>query len=520
MQKKYTMRTFFQKNIFILFVIIHVCVALLRMIFVHFGYLDLHSEEAQYWAWSQQMDWSYYSKPPMVAICNYISEGILGHSELAVRINAIIFGFLTALVTYKFTYALYKDTLKSFVASLLVYVMPFFLGASLFFSTDAPLLFFFLWAMYQGWMAIATNKWKHWLWLAVALGLGYLSKYTMLLFVPCFALFLLIKDKKQLKNPRLYQTFGISLLFFLPVLIWNFQNDFISFRHVFNLSKTAQSAPYPISNRLLKELEYIGGQLAIISPLFLIMYYKAIRKYKFGKEALYVLLPALTAFLIFLGITWTRRSGANVNWTMYAYVGLPVLLANYIIDSKKLKTAAILYGITVGLLLLATNMNVMDSLGLGKFFPPKIDPSKKLIGWQKAAAEVEVLEKTLDTDKYFVFANTYHITSELRFYLYPQKDIFYYNMGHRMTQFELWKGIEQYANQGYSAIFVTSDDITKRNYEIINEAPPLPDKVKNAFDEKYSYHTKVIYYREKPITQFHFYILHNFKELKSYTSTY
>ena len=28
---------------------------------------DLHYDEAQYWEWAQQLDWSYYSKGPLVA---------------------------------------------------------------------------------------------------------------------------------------------------------------------------------------------------------------------------------------------------------------------------------------------------------------------------------------------------------------------------------------------------------------------------------------------------------------------
>ncbi len=29
--------------------------------------LNLHGDEAQYWAWSRTLDWGYFTKPPLIA---------------------------------------------------------------------------------------------------------------------------------------------------------------------------------------------------------------------------------------------------------------------------------------------------------------------------------------------------------------------------------------------------------------------------------------------------------------------
>ena len=42
---------------------------------------DLHYDEAQYWEWAQQLDWSYYSKGPLVAWSIALSTGLFGHGE-------------------------------------------------------------------------------------------------------------------------------------------------------------------------------------------------------------------------------------------------------------------------------------------------------------------------------------------------------------------------------------------------------------------------------------------------------
>lgn len=513
------MKKWIEKNTFAFLLATHLFVLLLRCLFVLYGSIDLHTEEAQYWTWSQHLDWSYYSKPPMVAVLNYLTESLFGHSEFSIRINAILLGFLTAIVTYLFTKELFKDKFKAFVASVLIYAMPFYQSTALFFSTDAPLLFFAIWAMYLGWLAINYNKWKYWLGFAVALGLGYLSKYAMLFFIPTTLLYILIKEPKLLRNKKPYISFLLSFVFFLPVVIWNFKYDFIGLKHIVHLSGAASHMPNPFSRRLSKLLEYIGGQLAIISPLFLWHYFKAFKKFKIEKRAFYLWLPALSAFIIFFFIAITKRSGANVNWTMFAYVGLPILLAHYIVEAKKLKSAFVLFCITTGLLVLVTNTKLLDILGVGTVFPAKVDPIKKLTGWEQIAHTVDSLENTQQTDKLFVFTDSYHTTSELLFYNYPKTHYYYANRGNRMTQFNLWKGIEQFENKGYTGIFVSSSDISNKGYQ---PQPPetLPPDIAAAFDKQYDYYSHITYYRGKPVTQYHIYILHNFKKLKTMTENY
>src|SRR5262245_20578367 len=55
--------------------------------------LDLAPDEAHYWDWSRRLDWSYYSKGPLVAwliragtlLAGPWAEQLTGHATLAVR---------------------------------------------------------------------------------------------------------------------------------------------------------------------------------------------------------------------------------------------------------------------------------------------------------------------------------------------------------------------------------------------------------------------------------------------------
>lgn len=514
------MNHFNHKNLFYKVLFIHLLAALLRTIFVLYGFTDLQSEEAQYWAWSEYLDWSYYSKPPMVAYLNFITESLLGHGELAVRINAIIAGFFIGIITYLFSFEIFRHAKKAFLASVLIYAMPFYHGMSMFFSTDTPLLLFWLLASYWGWLAIKYNKWLHWLLLAIALGMGYLSKFAMLFFIPSILLYAIFKDRELLRNRKLYTSLVLSLFFFLPVIIWNINNDFVSYKHLFHLSGAAGNT-IPLTRRISKMFEYISGQWAITSPLFIVMYFQMYRRYRNQKITGYLLIPALLIFFIFLLISVNKSTGANVNWTMFAYTGLPILLGSYIIDDNKQRIGSIFLAVSLILLIFMASTPTLDNIGLKKILPPDKDPAKRLIGWTELANKVDSIKKSMGTDKVIIFSDSYHITSELRFYMYPQK-VVYANSGSRMNQYDLWNEIQGYENKGYSAIYVR-EWYWKKQLAINPDSIPSPKPIiSNGFATKtydrYFLHKTI--FREEPIYYFHIYTFSNLQHIKTERHNY
>ena len=45
----------------------------------------LHVDEAQYWWWSTELAWGYYSKPPMIAALIHLSTTLFGDGVVGVR---------------------------------------------------------------------------------------------------------------------------------------------------------------------------------------------------------------------------------------------------------------------------------------------------------------------------------------------------------------------------------------------------------------------------------------------------
>src|SRR5438105_11744552 len=86
--------------------------ALLRLLYLANDCpLDLAPDEAHYWDWSRHLDWSYYSKGPLVAwliragcvAASDWSSNLTGTEMLAVRLPAVVCGGLLLLSLYVLT---------------------------------------------------------------------------------------------------------------------------------------------------------------------------------------------------------------------------------------------------------------------------------------------------------------------------------------------------------------------------------------------------------------------------------
>jgi len=89
-----------KKYFFLLFCILILKSAVLIWAMVHAG-IGLGPDEAQYWTWSQFLDWGYYSKPPGIAWEIWLSTQFMGNTELGVRLGPICIGFFIAYTTLR-----------------------------------------------------------------------------------------------------------------------------------------------------------------------------------------------------------------------------------------------------------------------------------------------------------------------------------------------------------------------------------------------------------------------------------
>ncbi len=463
--------------------LINLILGTLRVLYILFYPIDLSPEEAQYWDWSRHLDLSYYSKPPMVAYLNFISTQILGNTELGVRINAVLLAFLLSLATYFFVKKVFDEKV-AFVASTLPNL---FVGLSInavIFTTDSPLIFFWGLSLIALYFAVEKNRLSLWILVGLLGGLAFLSKYPAVFLLPLGILYVFLVKPELLRDLKIYSSVVVAFIISLPVLWWNIKHDFVSFKHVSKLAEKGSSFP-----NISSFLEFLGGQVLLLSviPFFILFYawFDSVKKRR--KELLFFTVFSLPVFLFFTFLSLKKRVYAN--WVGFGYYAGSVLIAYYFVKSPKaVKLSTILLGVFLTLFLHFTPL--FDWLGLRKLLPPKRDPTKFLVGWEKLGKEVSKLY----TGRELIFSHVYQISAELAFYVEGNPRTFVFHLGRR-TQYYLWRDwLKDY--KGKEAIFV--------GYH------PPPKAVFKSFKEVKFIKKVPVYWRGEKVREFYIFKLSNF----------
>ncbi len=421
---------------FFTFLTLSTFILLLRFFYIKFSPFDLSPEEAQYWDWSRHLDLSYYSKPPLIAYLNWISTQLFGNTELAVRSWAALFGFLSALLVY----LVVKETFKSErLAFLLGLMPPLFVGfnaLSFVFTTDTPLFFFWGLSFYLLLKAVETERTAYWVALGVSGGLGFLAKYSMAFFFPLGVLYIALKKPRLFLTKKPYIATGLGLLFTLPVLYWNYQHDWVSFKHVLGLSGLEKESKFPYWKGFFN---FLVSQVFILSVgFFFYLLYGWIRNSKPSERLFPHFLFSFFPYLIFQ--LWALKKFVYGNWAGFAYFTGGIIASYYFVKSFSKK---ILLPFGVLTLILAVFLNavafyppLIDKLHLTRLLPPKKDPTRVMVGWKKLGGFVS---KYYNPERDFIVSNLYQIAAELAFYTEGNPRTYVFNYYQRMNQYDLWE---------------------------------------------------------------------------------
>ena len=443
----------------LLFWVINSFLLVLKLLFALRPDLDLFTEEAQYWLWSQNLDWQYYSKPPMVAVLNFLSTGVFGHTEFAIRFIPALLGFLSAGLIYAFAKKIYQSQETGFWAGIIFLAMPIsFLGFT-FHTTDTSMSFFWILAWLGFYQAVQISKRKYWIWTGIATALGILSKSTMLLIFPAGLLYLALTKnlKKHFPNFALFS--AISLLGFIPGIIWNFQHDFYTFRHIATLggANSGGSQPFDFSLLLARTSEYLGGQLAMVSVFFIPLFVIAFRRLIKSKNetSLFLVIPGLLTFLGFGALS--LKTWVEVNWPGFTYSTFAIFLAPVFVSLppawKKYRNVAA--GLSVGLMIILYLPNFSSWKSSGPIYQGEKALVKRMLGYEELGQRVQALADSLGGPSPVIFSESYHTASELAFYMPSHPQTLVINMGSRKNQWDLWPGMDLQVGNSGRFIFVS-----------------------------------------------------------------
>lgn len=136
--------------------------------------------------------------PPMFDTITMIFFKILGVSVFSGRLVAVVFSLLTLWAIFEFVKKMYSHK-TALLSSVLLGVMPGYLWLSRMAMIETMLVFFFTLAVMLFFLWIKDHK-NTWLWLAgLALGLGFLTKYQLIIAAVVMLVSILFLAREKLK---------------------------------------------------------------------------------------------------------------------------------------------------------------------------------------------------------------------------------------------------------------------------------------------------------------------------------
>lgn len=460
---------------------------------LHFAYLandcplDLAPDEAHYWDWSRHLDWSYYSKGPLVAylirlgvvLAGSWSEHLIGSEMLAVRLPAILCGSMLLASLYALTVQVYgREPLALAVVALALTLPPVSAGASLM-TIDAPYTCCWGWALVFGYRAWSRNETWAWLLAGLAVGIGILAKYTMVLWLPSLGLFLLTspEHRRQVLGRGFWLMALAAFLCCLPILYWNARHNWVTFRHVGGQAGVQEPIHW------LGPLNFIGVQFALLLGFWFVTWIAALVAYGPWNESdagvRYLWWMSVPMFLVFC-LFGFKTGGGEPNWPITAYLSGLVLavawLARQLAEPRSWRHRVATGGLATvcalgALLTLLVHFTVQAQPILTKIAGAataarpmplrRVDPTCRLRGWRYLAAEIDRIRERLRTEgvEPLLAANSWSLPGEVGFYCQGHPTVYSLGLalGDRWSQYDFWRPnpvLDPDSFRGQTVVFV------------------------------------------------------------------
>lgn len=334
--------------------------------------LELHPDEAYYWFWGKHLQLSYYDHPPMVAYLIGLFTLFSDH-EFFVRLPAVFSMSITGWFIYKLAKDVYDNDI-AWIALFTYLIIPAISIGYTIVTPDAPLMLFWSLSVFTAYRALFKGGWRNYLITGLAIGGLMLSKYMSVLFLASLLLFLLIKMPRKLLEIKPWATIILALAIFLPVIYWNYQNDWISFSFQYGHGSGEEGALKPD-----KFFEFFGGLFAVFTPVFFaVLLYGSFRykSYFFDDKRFFIAITYLFPLIFFLYKALFKKM--EMNWIAVAFFSGIILFAATVKELKLKKTyiAGSLIAILLSLILHFPSIF---------FLPPKLNIHYRLNGDKEPA---------------------------------------------------------------------------------------------------------------------------------------
>lgn len=381
----------------------------IRLVTVFYASTDFFYDEAQYWSWSLDLDWGYFSKPPLLAWLIRAGSEICGHGEACIRGISPVVHAATSVLVFLLARKLFDERF-GFWSAVVFATLPGISLSSTLITTDVPLLFFWALALLS---LVKLLETRAWLWaaaLGLSVGLGLLAKYAMVYFFLGLAVYMMLSPRARwlLRDPRGALVLLIAGALLAPNIAWNLQNGFATLSHTAENANWSGSLVNP-----LEALEFFGAQFGVFGPIaFGILILATWRGLREGWGDPYRLLLCFAVPIVLLITLQAFLSRAHANWAAVAYVSASVLVAALMVE----RNARGWYAASFLVHLVALAVISFGTVFAGQFALQGFkDPFARVLGWEAIARGAE--QRFSEGDFAAIMTDRRSLAAELIYYL-------------------------------------------------------------------------------------------------------
>ena len=376
-------------------------------------FTEVHADEAYYWVYSLFPAWGYFDHPPVIAILIKLGYSLFAN-ELGTRIFPALLGAGTVYIVYQLLPQGKRD-IRLYILVVSAVSLMHLNVAGFMALPDIPLVFFASLFYLVLKRYLVEDRMIQALALGLIIALMMYSKYHALLVI----FFTILSDWRLILRRTFWVIVAVSLVLYLPHILWQVQNNFVSFEYHLVYRND------PFQPRQI--LEFIGNQLLVTGPFvgFLLLYLAFSRRAGDAFERMMKF--NLVGFFGFFLIS-SFRGHVEPQWTAAAFPPMIVLALIQADGFRKLKRWLVILGFaTIPVILVMRLFLMVEFLPLPSHISNMIHQQDT---WARQIEEVA-------GDRPVVFRNKFQYPS--LYWFYTQKTAFTRNsIYYRRNQYDVW----------------------------------------------------------------------------------
>lgn len=303
------------------------------------SFLCLGNDEVYYLSYAQHLQWNYFDHPPMVALLIRLTSFDLNFtSEFFVRFGSIVLAASNTFLVYKIASQIKNERAGIIAALLFTSSLYSSIITGIFILPDTPMLFFWILSIYSVLQVVVIDQDKKvcnrfLLIFGILVGLSIMSKVHAVFLWLGFGAYIVFFERRFFSNPYLYVAILLTIFIASPILIWNINNDFITYK--FHSNRVTVRDGVNLSSFIR---EIFGGAFYNNPINFFLI---GIGVFAFFKKKITIDLPfqrvlifaGLPLIVVLLGVSFLRDTLPH--WSGPGYVSLIILVSCYFADCKE-----------------------------------------------------------------------------------------------------------------------------------------------------------------------------------------